>query len=217
MHCHLSSSDLRESWFSRFFFEISLLNLDLDSSHFYFTFISWKEWKGKEFHPFFSRKKSEIWHQVSLKKWTIRGGCKTPKKVLQEWFLNVMEFLSDLHRYQPCYGQFMVIWGMWSTLLCHNSCGQYIITWKQLYCRTTQNLWNITGELHWGISECDQCHTGRDRLSRGQEQVTLWNVRRKSWQGCITREYNTCVLIVFTTRLASTDLTSFLFVLAWRE
>ena len=132
-------------------------------------------------------------------------------------FLVVMKFLSHLHRYQPWYGQFMVIWGMWSTLLCHNSCGQYIITWKQLYCRTTQNLWNITGELHWGISECDQYHTGRDRLSRGQEQVTLWNVRRKSWQGCITREYNTCVLIVFTTRLASTDLTSFLFVLAWRK
>ena len=50
----------------KIFFEISLLDLDLESflfhfhfsisSHFYFTFISRKEWKEKQFHPF-SREK----------------------------------------------------------------------------------------------------------------------------------------------------------------
>ena len=91
------NSNLQESRFSGIlenYFEISLLDLKSFlfhfhfsisiSSHFYFTFISRKEWKGIKFHPFFSRKKSEIWHQVLLKKLTIRGGCKTQNKVRQE-------------------------------------------------------------------------------------------------------------------------------------
>ena len=88
------SLDSRE--FSRIFlkFHFSILI----SSHFYFTFTSRsrfpiisislsfleKSERKKKFHPFFSTKKSEIWHQVSLNKLTIRGGCKTQNKVRQE-------------------------------------------------------------------------------------------------------------------------------------
>ena len=46
-----------------------------------------------------------------------------------------MEFLSHLHRYQPWYGQFMVIWGMWSVL--HPCKAQY---WPNQICSCQYNI-----------------------------------------------------------------------------
>ena len=65
----------------KIFFEISRSQFPVISISLSFLEKSERE---KNFTPFSRRKKSEIWHQVSLKKLTIRGGCKTQNKVRQE-------------------------------------------------------------------------------------------------------------------------------------
>ena len=90
-------SDLRESRFSRnlkIFFEISLLDLKsflfhfhfsiLISRHFYFTFISRKEWKGKKFHPFFSKKREWNLTPSFIKKINHSRRVQNPKQCTSE-------------------------------------------------------------------------------------------------------------------------------------